>query len=62
MPQVLLPVIPHLTAELQADNEAKRLDAVQLLGKLFSLPSSSLAADFGDVLQEFLRRYHDQKV
>lgn len=61
-PQVLLPVMPHLTMELQVEDESKRLEAVHLLGKLFSLPGSTLVTDYADVLDEFLKRYHDQKV
>lgn len=39
MPQVLLPVLPHLQDELTVETEGKRLAAVELLCKLFSQPS-----------------------
>ncbi len=61
-PQVLLPVIPHISGELQSDDEKRRLDAVALLGRMFCLPGVGLAAEYADVLDEFVRRYHDQKV
>lgn len=62
IPHVLLPVVPHLTSELQSSDGTKRLEAVQLLSKLFSLPGSKLVTDYGDVLDALLGRYQDTKV
>lgn len=62
VPQVLLPVVPHLTSELQSGDGNKRLEAVQLLCKLFSLPGSKLVSEYEDVLEALLSRYQDTKV
>jgi hypothetical protein len=62
VPQVLLPVLPHLTSELQAEEGAKRLEAVCLLGKLFSFPGNRLVCEFNDMLDALLDRYQDTQV
>lgn len=62
VPQVLLPVIPHLTSELHSDDAAKRLEACQLLGRLLSLPGNKLVNEYRDVLEALLRRYADGQV
>eukprot|EP00879_Flechtneria_rotunda_P015681 GHRR01016403.1.p1 GENE.GHRR01016403.1~~GHRR01016403.1.p1 ORF type:complete len:1542 (+),score=797.44 GHRR01016403.1:616-5241(+) len=62
VPQVLLPVIPHLTHELQADEGSKRLEAVQLLGQLFGVPGNKLVCDYAEVLEALLARYQDTQV
>lgn len=61
-PQTLLPVLPLLTHELQVEVEAKRLAAIDLLGKLFTLPGSGMDEEYGYLFEEFLRRCKDQKV
>ncbi|KAK9811630.1 hypothetical protein WJX72_007291 [[Myrmecia] bisecta] len=60
-PQTLLPVLPHLMLELQVDEEAKRLAAIDLLGKLFTLPEADLDTEYAELFKEFLRRFTDQK-
>lgn len=62
VPQVLLPVIPHLTSELHSDEGAKRLEAATLLGRLLSLPGNRLVNEYKDVLDALLRRYSDTQV
>ena len=61
-PQTLLPVLPLLTHELQVEVEAQRLAAIDLLGKLFTLPGSDMDQEYGYLFEEFLRRSKDQKV
>lgn len=61
-PQTLLPVLPLLAHELQVEVEAKRLAAIDLLGKLFTLPGSDMDQEYGYLFEEFLRRCKDQKV
>ena len=61
-PQTLLPVLPLLTHELQVEVEAQRLAAIDLLGKLFTLPGSDMDQEYGYLFEEFLRRCKDQKV
>lgn len=58
----MLPVLPKLAAELQVDQEPKRLAALQLLGKLLALPGSDLDVTYAELFKEFLRRACDQKV
>jgi hypothetical protein len=65
VPLVLLPIVPHLTTELGDEDAAKRLDALRLLCRLFVHREGggrSLAADFGDVLDELLGRARDKEV
>jgi hypothetical protein len=62
VPQVLLPVMPHLTSELDADSPAQRLEATQLLGRLLSLPGNKLVSEYQDVLDTLLLRYADPDV
>lgn len=63
VPQVLLPVLPHLSLELQVDSDTKRGAAVELLGRLFAQPGSSeILADYSDLFRDLLKRLHDQKV
>lgn len=61
-PQTLLPVLPLLAHELQVEEEARRLAAIDLLGKLFTLPGSDMDQEYGYLFEEFLRRCKDQKV
>lgn len=62
VPQVLLPVIPHLTSELQAEDPGRRLAASQLLGRLLSLPGNKLVSEYKDVLEALLTRVADPEV
>lgn len=62
VPQVLLPVIPHLTSELHSEDGAKRQEAATLLGRLLSLPGNKLVNEYRDVLDALLRRYCDVQV
>lgn len=58
----MLPVLPKLASELQVDQESKRLSALELLGRLLSLPGSDLDVTYKELFQEFLKRACDQKV
>ena len=60
-PQALLPVLPHLEIELQADEDAKRLAAVGLVGRLFAVPGSDMDAQYAGLFGEFVRRFRDLK-
>lgn len=60
---MVAPVIPHLSSLLAASEDAKRLEAVQMLARLFTSPHKErLLADFRDLLGELLLRYKDNKV
>jgi len=61
-PQTLLPVLPLLIHELQVEVEAKRLDAIDVLGKLFTMPGCDMDQEYSYLFEEFLRRCKDQKV
>ncbi len=61
-PQTLLPVLPLLIHELQVEVEGKRLDAIDVLGKLFTMPGSDMDQEYSYLFEEFLRRCKDQKV
>lgn len=61
-PSTLLPVMPHIMSDLTAKEDAKRLSALELLGKLYALPNSDMHADFPELFKEFVRRSKDQKV
>ena len=58
----MLPVLPKLASELQLDQESKRLAALELLGRLLSLPGSDLDVTYTELFGEFLKRACDQKV
>ncbi|KAI8467337.1 MAG: armadillo-type protein [Monoraphidium minutum] len=61
-PQALLPVVPHLSDELCSPDAARRLEAARLLGRLFGRAGgAAVAAEWGDVLLELLRRFKDEK-
>lgn len=62
MPQVLLPVIPHMTSEMLAEDPGKRAEAMQLVCQLFSVPGNRLVAEYGDVFDELLHRFKDAEV
>ena len=61
-PHILLPVMPTLLDELRGKEDAKRLEAVELLGLLFSMKNCSACTEFPELFEEFLRRSRDQKV
>jgi len=58
----MLPVLPKLISELQLDKEAKRVAALQLLGRLLSSPGSDMDTSYPELFTEFLRRACDEKV
>ncbi|XP_008219648.1 PREDICTED: sister chromatid cohesion protein PDS5 homolog A isoform X1 [Prunus mume] len=59
-PQMLLAVIPNLTQELLTDQVDVRLKAVNLIGKLFTLPDHHIAQRYQDLFIEFLKRFSDK--
>lgn len=65
IPQVLLPVLPHIIPELHHESEERRLRAVDLLGRLFTAsPSRSggLLVEYAALLEELLGRLQDRTV
>lgn len=60
-PSTLLPVMPHIMSDLTAKEDAKRLSALELLGKLYALPNSNMHSDFPELFKEFVRRSKDQQ-
>ena len=62
VPQLLLPVLPHLCPLLEAEDESKRLAAVEVAGHLFSKAEADIAGEYPELLSFFLRRFLDQKV
>ena len=60
-PHILLPVMPNLLDELRDREDAKRLEAVEVLGRLFSMRDCSASTEFPELFEEFLRRLRDQK-
>mmetsp|Transcript_12986 Transcript_12986/g.36510 ORF Transcript_12986/g.36510 Transcript_12986/m.36510 type:complete len:1151 (-) Transcript_12986:1065-4517(-) len=62
VPQLLLPVLPHLCPLLEAEEESKRLAAVEVTGHLFSHAEPDIAGEYPELLSFFLRRFLDQKV
>ena len=56
----LVTVWPVIMDELQNDDEEARLRAVKLFGKILSAPGSAVARDFGNYLQQFLKRFNDK--
>lgn len=61
-PQVLLPVLPRLGSELHVDSDDKRTAAVNLLGRLFTVPGSDMASQHPQLFDALLLRCKDQKV
>ena len=59
-PQTLLPVMPHLLAELTAREDAKRAIALGTVGALLGLLDAEHALP--ELFSEFVRRSKDQKV
>lgn len=62
VPQLLLPVLPHLCSQLEAEDDGKRLSAVNVVGHLFSKSESDLVGEYPELFCVFLRRFVDQKV
>jgi hypothetical protein len=62
VPQVLLPVIPHMTSEMLAEDAGKRAEATQLVCQLFSVPGNRLVCEYADVFDELLLRFKDAEV
>ncbi|KAK9813540.1 hypothetical protein WJX73_005871 [Symbiochloris irregularis] len=63
LPQVLLPVLPRLGAEMShPEEDSRRVAAVHLMGRLFSLPASDMAVQNPHLLEALLVRCRDQKV
>ena len=58
----MLPILPRLAAELQLDQDDKRLSALQLIGKLLAQPDSDIEASHFGLVEEFTNRAVDQKV
>jgi hypothetical protein len=61
-PQALLPVLPRLVLELRVEDPEKRMAAVDLLGRLFSIPGSDMDVSYQELLGELLRRLKDNQV
>lgn len=53
--------MPNILDELRDKEDAKRLEAVELLGRLFSMRDCSACTEFPELFEEFLRRSRDQK-
>eukprot|EP00882_Tetradesmus_deserticola_P022060 GHRQ01023943.1.p1 GENE.GHRQ01023943.1~~GHRQ01023943.1.p1 ORF type:complete len:442 (+),score=232.76 GHRQ01023943.1:175-1326(+) len=62
VPQVLLPVIPHMTSEMLAEDAGKRAEATQLVCQLFTVPGNRLVCEYVDVFDELLHRFKDAEV
>ena len=60
-PGVLTPVMPSVLDELRDQDDAKRLEALDVLGKLFSVKGSEACTAYPELFLEFLRRSTDQK-
>ncbi|KAK4276740.1 hypothetical protein QN277_014853 [Acacia crassicarpa] len=61
-PEMLLAVIPSLIGELLSDQVDVRIKAVNLVGKLFTLPEHHAAQKYHDLFMEFLNRFSDKSV
>ncbi|CAH9134640.1 unnamed protein product [Cuscuta epithymum] len=61
-PQVLISVIPNLTNELLTDQVDVRIKALDLIGKLLSLPGNLVAKEYRHLFMEFLNRFSDKSV
>ncbi|XP_019182210.1 PREDICTED: sister chromatid cohesion protein pds5 isoform X2 [Ipomoea nil] len=59
-PQMLISVIPTLTNELLTDQVDVRIKALNLIGKLLSLPGNHVAKDYRYLFMEFLNRFSDK--
>eukprot|EP00249_Psilotum_nudum_P024915 c29322_g1_i2 orf=363-5285(-) len=60
-PQMLVAVIPNLTAELLTVEVDVRVKAVELLGRLFALPGQ-LPNEYRQLFSEFLKRFTDKAI
>ncbi|GLU01048.1 hypothetical protein SLE2022_183740 [Rubroshorea leprosula] len=62
VPQMIFAVIPNLIQELLTDQVDVRIKAVELMGKLFSVPEYHVAQGFHNLFVEFLKRFSDISV
>lgn len=63
IPTALLPVLPHLSLEIQVESDAKRLTAVELLGKIFTQRDGrEIMNEYREQADDLLKRLHDAKV
>lgn len=64
LPQALLPVLPAVGAELKAEGDGQRLDAADLLCRLFAAPAGGgeMMASYQGLVMEVLGRLTDIKV
>eukprot|EP00854_Cymbomonas_tetramitiformis_P008573 gene8573-10178_t len=60
-PEILLPIIPRLQGELQVDDEATRLAAVALVGRLLRIPDMHVELSYRRLYVEFLKRFVDRQ-
>ncbi|KAL9683642.1 hypothetical protein QQ045_015467 [Rhodiola kirilowii] len=58
-PQLLLSVIPILSHELLSDQVDVRRKAVNLVGKLISLPQSHIVQEYSPLYADFLKKFSD---
>ena len=56
-PQILLPILPHVGGELDAEEERRRKDAIQLVAQLMMAPGSDVAEQHPSLLDRFLKRW-----
>eukprot|EP00271_Cylindrocystis_brebissonii_P003825 TRINITY_DN15069_c0_g1_i1.p1 TRINITY_DN15069_c0_g1~~TRINITY_DN15069_c0_g1_i1.p1 ORF type:complete len:1860 (-),score=488.09 TRINITY_DN15069_c0_g1_i1:1015-6594(-) len=61
-PQMLVAVLPTMQEELLNKDIDARLKAVDLLGKIFSLPGQRADQEYRQLHGEFMKRYVDQAV
>ncbi|KAM7256072.1 hypothetical protein ACFE04_011813 [Oxalis oulophora] len=61
-PHMLRRVIPYLTQELLTEQVDVRIKAVNLMGKLLSLPEHHIYQKHHDLFKEFLKRFSDKSV
>lgn len=58
-PDLLLYVMPELEKELTVEDEAKREDAVALLGRMFAADGSRMITSYPQLFATFLKRFND---
>ncbi|KAM7514857.1 hypothetical protein LguiA_004440 [Lonicera macranthoides] len=59
-PQMLIAVIPNLTKELLTDQVDVRIKAINLIGRLFTLPGRHTAQQYSNLFMEFINRFSDK--
>ncbi len=60
-PQILLPLLPYIVAELQTERPERRTAAVDLLTKAYC-DSPSMMIEYDLLFNEYLRRCCDKQV